>query len=226
MVGQGTIDFTTGTVAGGVYTDPAVGSSYENTNEFGASALVAVSNGLSNVGMSFGSTFGGTGGGGNHATPVPGENMTVRGLGPAQSLVLIQNTGIYSNRAAGQHLTITFDQEVSNLEFAIDGFTWPIVGTNNEYKDTVQLVPAPDTTVVGNKLVGTGATGDPIQPNAPATVAGEATGADRTATVTYAGPLTSITLHYYDSNDAALDPGQQGVGINYFSFDTTEDLCV
>lgn len=141
------------------------------------------------------------------------DNFTV-GTGAWAGLQLQQTrnpTTPVNNASFGQTLTITFSRPVSDVVIPLKNFSWPISGA---YGDQVRLTPQGYTFTVGSNV---GGTGSPASPFRNTTASGTYTGASTNVTARFAGPITSITLLYYDRR-GTTSPAQQAIAIGDIGF--------
>jgi hypothetical protein len=158
-----------------------------------------------------------------HPTNMTVESTTnIGNLGAQERGLLLWNTNILAGREASRQVVdITFSRAVSNLRFTItdiDSNNSP--GSANDYRDQVELtgVRTGVATARGGGnfyVVGAGTQASPWQMYDNDTAAGDSADARGNLAVTYAGPVSSFRLDYWNSSGN----GQQAIFLSDFTFD-------
>lgn len=113
------------------------------------------------------------------------------------------------NGSVSNTVTFTFSRPVYNLSFTvvdIDG------GTNRGWNDLIQFTPFPVATFTGSNVTYNPATGQAASNGAAVS---NATG---DLTVSFAGPVTSVTVQHIAVNAQGNNPGSQVISIDDLTF--------
>ncbi|WP_424463219.1 hypothetical protein [Pseudoclavibacter helvolus] len=205
---DGTLRVTTGVAGGTNYTRTSPTAGAATIPLTGAPATVAP------VGFTASSVFTADYAAATNTDTTPRNLQT-----GANGLALFQvRTGASASNANGQTVTLTFDRPVQNLRFDLKGFTWP---ADNTYRDVANISPAPTSvTTLGSQVSGTGSAASPwqaavVQTNPAVSTANSVNG------IFYAGPIQTITVHYYSSTTLTTNVPQA----IYFSNMTFQAGC-
>lgn len=172
-------------------------ASYSRTSDTASSGGFTASNGV-RVGVTFASVFT------NYTAQVAGgvNNLGVTnpvgGTGGA-GVTLAQTSNAASdaaNSSSNQTVTVTFDRAVYNLSFLITD----IDSNANAFSDGVAITGASFTSTIpsGSTVSGSGTTASPFRQQAATAQADNATGTTGNIGLTFAGPVTSFKITYWN----------------------------
>lgn len=159
------------------------------------------------------------------------STSTLAGLGQyglilAQRLLAPANA-VPPGRSARQSITFAFDRPVSSLSFTVTDIDSDKAGDN--FVDAVEVTPDPDSVTHGPWVTGLGTQASPARPtddNRPVDESGSSS--DGNATFAVAGPVSALTLVYWNTSTTEVQPGDgldQTVFVTNISFTAVPDGC-
>lgn len=125
-------------------------------------------------------------------------------------------------RSARQVVTFSFSEPVRNLQFTLTD----IDSTEDDFIDRIELSPTATVAPVTTWVTGLGTQASALRPTNDDRSVPD-TSADGNARVTYAGPLSSFTMTYWNATTTrarGVDPDQV-VGFTDFAFDVVRNNC-
>lgn len=191
-------------------------TTYAKNNENLGTASVTGGAGVTPVTVSFASAKNGTGvRAASNLTVTSQTNVGGQGTGQ-KALELFHSQPSTTGRANRQDVTITFDRPVTGLSFTISDIdSLDSNGNDNDYVDYVELTGVYSAQKAAG-LLGAGTVADPWRmQNTNNSI--DTTSSAGNVRVTYSGPVTSITLSFYNGahNNAK---GQHAIYLNDFTF--------